>query len=142
MRKHPRIRVAFTCFIAAAVLFWGAGTQAFFAGGGKDAAKGNDCLIGYNGVEPDQVTQDGKKNVVMCTDCDPACDQDGVDTANGTCTFKVGVCIDQSGVEGCTPAAGLDKAKASAKVKGVKGKINVEVPQLLQGSVCGALLDL
>jgi len=81
MRKHPRIRVAFTCFIAAAVLFWGAGTQAFFAGGGKDAAKGNDCLIGYNGVEPDQVTQDGKKNVVMCTDCDPACDQDGVDTA-------------------------------------------------------------
>src|SRR5512139_1651696 len=113
MRKHLPIRVAFTSFLAATVLFWGPVAHAYFAGGGKDAAKGNDCLIGYNGVEPEQVTQDGKKNVVMCTDCDPECDQDGVDTANGTCTFKVGVCLDQSGVEGCTPATGLDKAKAS-----------------------------
>jgi cysteine-rich repeat protein len=116
--------------------------HAYFAGGGKDAAKGNDCLIGYEGIDAGDVTLDGKKQVVSCTDCDPACDLDGDDTANGSCTFGVGACINQPGVEGCTPPAGLTKAKASAKVSGVKGKIDIEVPQLLEGSVCGALLDL
>jgi hypothetical protein len=50
---------------------------AYFAGGGKDEQKGNDCLIGYNGVDQSDVTLDGKKNVVQCTDCDPSCDHDG-----------------------------------------------------------------
>jgi hypothetical protein len=120
-------------------------SRAFFAGGGKDAAKGNDCLIGYNFVDPDQVTQDGKKNVVVCTDCDPSCDLDGVSTANGSCTIDAGVCINQSGVEGCTPPAALDKASAKGKVKGVKGdagKIVIEVPQLLEGSACGAMVGV
>ena len=115
---------------------------AYFAGGGKDADKGNDCLIGYDGIDASDVTLDGKKQVVSCTDCDPSCDFDGEATANGSCTFQVGVCINQAGVGGCTPPAGLSKAKASAKVKGVKGKIDIQVPQLLEGSVCGALLDL
>src|SRR5512146_201715 len=89
---------------------------AYFAGGGKDAEKGNDCLIGYNGIDQSDVVLDGKKQVVQCTDCDPSCDHDGLTAANGACTFQVGVCINQSGVEGCTPPAALDKAKA--KVKG------------------------
>ncbi|MGH7895485.1 MAG: hypothetical protein ACREQL_12510, partial [Candidatus Binatia bacterium] len=116
--------------------------QAYFAGGGKDAAKGNDCLIGYEGIDASDVTLDGKKQVVSCTDCDPACDLDGDDTANGSCTFGVGACINQPGVEGCTPPAGLTRAKASGKASGVKGRIDIDVPQLLEGSVCGALIDL
>jgi len=115
---------------------------AFFAGGGKDVQKGNDCLIGYTGIDDSDVTLDGNKNVVQCTDCDPSCDHDGDTTANGSCTFEVGVCIDQPGVANCTPAAGLDKAKASAKVKGVKGGVDIQLPQLLEGSACGALLEL
>ena len=116
--------------------------QAYYAGGGKDAEKGNDCLIGYNGIDESDVTQDGKKQVVTCMDCDPSCDADGDTTANDSCLFKVGACIDQSGVEGCTPAAGLDTAKASAKVKGDKAKIDIQLPQVLEGSACGALLNL
>jgi cysteine-rich repeat protein len=117
-------------------------SHAYFAGGGKDAAKGNDCLIGYEGIDASDVTLDGKKQVVTCTDCDPECDKDSVAEANGSCTFQLGACINQSGVEGCTPPAGLTKAKASAKVKGVKGKIDIEIPQLLEGSMCGAVLDI
>src|SRR5262245_45228768 len=111
--------------------------RAYFAGGGKDAAKGNDCLIGYE-VDASDVTPDGNKNVVTCTDCDPACDLDGVDQPNNSCTFEVGVCTNQSGVDGCTPASGLSKAKA--KVKGAK--VVIDVSQLLEGSACSALLDL
>ena len=118
------------------------GAHAYFAGGGKDAQKGNDCLIGYDGIDDSDVVLDGKKQVVQCMDCDPSCDHDGAAEANGTCTFQVGVCIDQAGVTGCTPPAGLDKAKASGKVRGVKGKVDVQVPQLLQGPACGGLLNL
>lgn len=131
--------------IAAVVTAVGLGVvpaHAYFAGGGRDAQKGNDCLIGYQGIDPDDVTLDGKKQVVACTDCDPACDLDGDPTANGSCTFELGACINQPGEGTCTPAAGLDKAKASAKVQGVKGKIDIQVPQLLEGSACGGLLDL
>jgi hypothetical protein len=118
---------------------------AYYAGGGKDAAKGNDCLIGYNNVDPSQVILDGKKSVVVCTDCDPSCDLDGVTTPNGSCTIATGVCINQSGVEGCTPPSALDKASAKGKIKGVKGsasKVVIDVSQLLTGSACGALVDV
>lgn len=117
-------------------------SHALFAGGGKDATKGNDCLIAFDGIDDDDVTLVGKAQTVECTDCDPACDTDGVAEANGSCTFQIGACINQGGIDGCTPPAGLDRASASAKVKGVKGKIVIEVPQLLDGSACGAVLDL
>jgi hypothetical protein len=129
-----RLRLA-TALLFASGPFAPMTAGAYFAGGGKKPE--NDCLIGYQ-VDADAVVQDGKKYLVECTDCDPACDLDGVTTANGSCTFEVGVCTNQGGVEGCTPASGLDKAKA--KVKGAK--VVVDVAQLLEGSVCGALLDL
>jgi cysteine-rich repeat protein len=116
--------------------------NAYFAGEGKDASKGNDCLIGYDGIDASDVMLDGKKQVVTCTDCDPACDKDGSAEANGTCTFRLGACINEPDVVGCTPPAGLTKAKASATVSGVKGKIEIEVPQLLEGADCGGLLDI
>jgi hypothetical protein len=121
-------------------------TRGYFPGGGADAGKGNDCLIGYDFVGPGQVTNAGtKKQAFVCVDCDPSCDLDGVATPNGSCTMAVGICIDQSGVTGCTPAGGLDKASAKGKVKGVKGaagKIVIDASQLLQGSACGAMVEV
>jgi hypothetical protein len=115
---------------------------AFYDGGGKRPE--NDCLIGYDFVEPDQVVVDGKKQFFPCTDCDPNCDLDGVPTPNGSCTMAVGICINQPGDAACTPAAALDSASAKGKVKGVKGgsgKVVIDTSQLLQGSVCGAFPD-
>ncbi|HWP65419.1 MAG TPA: hypothetical protein VNO26_05850 [Candidatus Limnocylindria bacterium] len=119
--------------------------SAYYAGGGKDAAKGNDCLIGYDFIEPSEVTQDGKKQVTICTDCDPSCDLDGVATPNGSCTIAAGVCINQSGVQGCAPPSALTKASGKGKVKGVKGaagKVVIDASGLLEGSACGAMVDL
>lgn len=116
----------------------------YFAGGGKDVAKGNDCLIGYNGIDPADVTLDGKAQVVHCTDCDPTCDHDGETAANGSCTLKVGVCINQGGVEGCVPPSALDEAAAKGKVNGVKvpaGRLLIPA-EPLEGPVCWALLDV
>ncbi len=48
-------------------------------------------------------------NKVTCTDGDPACDADG--QCQGTCTFEVGVCLNQTNVAGCTPTP-LKKALA------------------------------
>src|SRR5262245_39127769 len=73
------------------------GAHAYYAGGGKNPE--NDCLIGYNGIDDSDVTLEGKKQnkpVVHCTDCDPSCDMDGVNTPNGSCTFHLGVCLNQS----------------------------------------------
>jgi hypothetical protein len=39
-----------------------------------------------------------------CTDCDPACDRDGVATPDGGCTFEVALCLGQQD-DACTPAA-------------------------------------
>ncbi|HWP65420.1 MAG TPA: hypothetical protein VNO26_05855 [Candidatus Limnocylindria bacterium] len=132
--------------LAAAGLIGAPFATAFYAGGGKDAAKGNDCLIGYDGVDPDQVTVDAKgKSTFLCQDCDPTCDRDGLGSANGSCLIQIGACINQSGVEGCTPAAALDKAKAKGRVKGVKGAagtIVIDTSALLQGSACGGLVDV
>jgi len=131
--------------LAAAITAVPASSFAYFAGGGKDAAKGNDCLVGYDGIDDSDVVLDGKKQVVECTDCDPACDLDGESVANGSCVFTVGVCINQSGVDGCTPPAALSKLAAKGKIKGVKGaagKIALDVEQLLEGSACGAHVDV
>lgn len=129
--------------LAATALGLAPAAHAYYAGGGKDAAKGNDCLIGYEGIDASDVTDAGsKKQAVMCTDCDPSCDHDNSGVADGSCTFEISACINQSGVEGCTPATGLTKASGKGKVKGQKGKVSIEVPQLLEGSACGALLNL
>jgi hypothetical protein len=124
----------------------GGSANAYYAGGGKDAAKGNDCLIGYDGVDAEQITLDSKgRSFFYCQDCDPTCDQDGVASANGSCLVKLGACINQSGVENCTPPAALSKAKAKGKIKRVKGaagKVVIDTSQLLQGSVCGSMVGM
>jgi hypothetical protein len=57
----------------------------------------------------------------------------------------MGVCINQGGVEGCVPPPALSRARAKGKIKGVWGSagvIHLDPPQLLEGSACGALLDI
>jgi hypothetical protein len=76
---------------------------------------------------------------ITCSD-GAACDQG--EPGDGTCLFQVAVCINQTNVETCTPPAGLDKVTASAKAKGGGGKIVIAAPQLLEGSACGALVDV
>jgi hypothetical protein len=146
--RHPRTVCSsvLTALLLAGVLTLPHAARAYYAGGGKDAAKGNDCLIGYEFVDPDQLTDPGtKKQAFVCKDCDPSCDLDGVNTPNGSCTMAAGACINQGGVTGCTPASGLDKATAKGKVQGVKGaagKVVIDTSQLLQGSACGAMVDV
>jgi hypothetical protein len=93
--------------------------------GGGDAT--TDCLIELDGVEPD-----ADAGVRACTDCDPACDRDGVRAPNGSCTFVLAACVNQRNVEGCAPAV---VKKASVKPPG----LGIPAPIDLGGSAsCGA----
>jgi len=142
MRSLPAVKLAVLA-LCSAILSPGA-TPAYYAGGDKDADKGNDCLIGYNGIDQSDVTVDGKKQMVECTDCDPTCDFDGVSTANNSCTFKIGVCLNQA-TTSCERPNGLAKASAKYKVKGkggVKGEIALEDPTKLMSSACGSFVEL
>ena len=83
-----------------------------------------------------------KATVYTCVDGD-LCDLDG--TCNGECMFSVGVCINVPDKPGCTAPAELESLKAKGNVTGVKGesgKIVIDVPQLLEGSICGAFVDV
>lgn len=76
---------------------------ALIPGGGPSAS---DCY-----VELDVVGANGG-NKLICVDGDPSCDSDG--QCQGACTFSVSLCVNQSNVAGCTPAA----AKKPLTVKG------------------------
>ena len=106
---------------------------------GGGSAK-SDCYIEteVTGLESATVEK-GKK--VTCVDGDPC---DTGPCGDDACNFEVSACINQSdpNLPECTPPAGLDVAKASGKASGQKGKIEIGVPQLLEGSTCGAVLDL
>ena len=102
-----------------------------------------ECYIGLDiGSATDAIIDvEKKKTTVSCIDGDP-CDLDGM--CNHSCTFNVGACINLE-TEGCTPPGTLDKASAKGSVKGVKGssgKILIDASQLLEGSVCGAYVDV
>ena len=51
-----------------------------------------ECLTTFADV-PDA---DKNGGVIQCTDCDPNCDADGVNSANGSCTFKLKVCANEA----------------------------------------------
>src|SRR5262245_10971771 len=83
-----------------------------------------------------------KGAVYSCNDGEP-CDLDGA--CNGQCEFMVGVCINVPDQPGCTAPSMLDSLKAKGNVTGVKGesgKLVIDVPQLLEGSICGAFIDV
>jgi hypothetical protein len=88
------------------------------------------------------ITEDKKATVYSCVD-GSACDLDGA--CNNSCTFVIGVCINIPDVEGCVAPTELDSLKAKGNVTGVKGasgKLVIELPSALEGSLCGAFLDV
>ena len=86
---------------------------AFTAGGGGDTAS-RDCFIGLGGVTGNY--SGGLNLPVVCNDCDPACDKDGVSQPNGSCTFNVAVCVNQP-LSFCRPAP-LTRTKVRARFRG------------------------
>jgi len=110
--------------------------------GGPTKSAAADCY-GELDVDPlaesDITTNSKGKPTVVCSDGDESCDSDG--QVDGKCLFSIRACINQTNVPECTPPASLDKFTAKGKAKKVKGKIVVDVGQLLEGSVCGSFLD-
>src|SRR5437870_7327831 len=66
-----------------------------------------ECLVDFEGVS-DTYKSGG---TIQCTDCDPSCDADGVNTANGSCTFNLQVCVNEAG--GACAAAPLKKVRVT-----------------------------
>ncbi|HWP67023.1 MAG TPA: DUF3604 domain-containing protein [Candidatus Limnocylindria bacterium] len=75
-----------------------AGVSTSVAVGLRDRdAPADDCLAVIDGPGL------GAAGLVECTDCDPACDRDGIGTADGMCVFRVAVCLNQ-GTSECAAA--------------------------------------
>ena len=115
----------------------GASRADLVPGGGPTKS---DCYaeLDVRGAANPGATGNEVKNnkVVMCTDGE-ACDQGAC--GDNACTFSVALCINQGDPTGACGAPGvLDSVKVKAKGS---VKVNVQVPQLLAGSVCGAFVD-
>jgi hypothetical protein len=95
------------------------------AGGGPAIS---DCYVELDVLGATNVTAN---KVVNCTDGDP-CDGDGV--ADGTCTFKVAVCPNQS-LGGCTP-------HPPVTISGKSIGAPLIPPTDLSGSDCGPYADV
>jgi Tol biopolymer transport system component len=91
---------------------------AFVLGDGRGKPE-SDCLIALGGFDAPDVVPFGPNALpsVQCTDCDPACDLDGISVPNGRCDFSLRACVNVADVAACTPAA-LSRTKAVAKRKG------------------------
>jgi len=113
------------------------GTMAFFGlfvadvaraglipGGGKSST---DCLVEWD------VQGFSGSNRVSCMDGDPNCDTDG--QCQGTCTFSIRLCVNQTNISACTPSA----FKKPPKVKMSK----VPVPSSTGSeAACGNFVDV
>jgi len=122
-RFVPAMGITMALAVASALV--PSAAQAFIPGDGKGKPD-RDCYIGLDGYDPEDlspISKNGKKQGIACTDCDPECDLDGVPTANGSCTFSIAACINNTGVTGCDPATRTPK-NASAKAKSKAGKID------------------
>jgi hypothetical protein len=100
----------------------------FIAGGGNTEA---DC---YAGVDVTGVSSNDPK-LVECTEGD-ACDLSGC--GDGKCTFQVAVCVNETGLAGCTPpSGGLKSVQAAGPLKSTR-------PSTLTVAACGtpATFDL
>src|SRR5690349_6983688 len=121
--REGSARRCFVALIAAFLTLLVIGPRAF--------AAQNECLLSFKGV-PSDATNGGS---VTCDDCNAACDTDGVNTPNQSCTFNIAVCVNQPGA-GCTAAdikkVSVKKASGSCKLTGLKPTPNGT------SSVCGA----
>ena len=125
--------------LLAAALSGGIATPspAFVLGDGRGKPE-SDCLIALDGFDAGDVAAFGPKALpsIRCTDCDPACDLDGVAVANGRCDFVVRACVNVADVAACTPAA-LSRARAIAKRKDAAA-IDLSPVPAAASFVCGA----
>jgi|GEM_PF-755110 len=103
-------------------------TTAGIVPGGGPAASDCYAVLDVQGVESSSV-QKGKK--ITCTDGD-ACDAGTC--GDGRCTMRTAVCVNQSGLSGCTPPGSLQQLK-------VRGKASLPIPAL-EGAVCAAAGDV
>ena len=132
LKTRFRQRVA---VVAAATAIAGVGSlvsAGLLPGGGP---KNSDCYVELSVQNVDSPGPDVKGNrTVRCVEGE-ACDSDGA-CGNGSCTFKVAVCIDQQdpNLPQCTPAGSLRKPpKVNSKIAGA-------VPASLTGSACGSFV--
>jgi hypothetical protein len=95
-------------------------------GGGP---KKSDCYAAFNVMGG---TLKGKTKV-ECKDGDPTCDSDGA--CNDSVTFEVALCVNQTGITGCTAPSALASLVPSLAIAGIP------VPSLT-GSGCGAFLGV
>jgi hypothetical protein len=111
------------------------------SGGG---AKRTDCLLEFAPSGP--VTLNGRgtmvKNLLRCTDGDPACDMDGV--RDGQCTFGVALCFGSSDPRfaACNPSmvANVEVVKPNpARTLSISGRANAEQ---LEGAVSALGLEV
>ncbi|HLY38435.1 MAG TPA: helix-turn-helix domain-containing protein, partial [Candidatus Binatia bacterium] len=120
-----RAALVATAIVTAIVVARPAGA-ARVAGGGSPR---NDC---YAELDVDGATVGG--HVARCIDGDPACDADGI--ADGSCTFRVAVCLNQGDARPtCEPPSMLE----SVKTRGAAAVL--DVPSLAS-STCGAFVDV
>ena len=115
MTARPFAAVVFACALSAGIA---TPSPAFVLGDGRGKPD-SDCLIALDGFDAADVVPFGPRALpsIQCTDCDPACDLDGVAVPNGRCDFVLRACVNVGGVAACTPAA-LSRARAVAKRKG------------------------
>jgi hypothetical protein len=136
---HARrfLLTALSCGVAGTLALIGASRADLVPGGGPTKS---DCYAGLSvlgAANPGSTGNQVKNNkVVECTDGE-ACDQGAC--GDNACTFSVALCINQPDPTGACSAPGvLDSVKVKAKGS---VKLNVQVPQLLAGSACGAFVD-
>jgi hypothetical protein len=109
--------------------------EGLIPGGGPTKS---DCYaeLAVTGIENPSARVKNNK-VVSCTDGE-ACDTGSC--GDNTCSVRIRLCINQSDPNGaaCAPPARLDRVTVKARGK---VKLDVAVPQLLEGPQCGAFLD-
>src|SRR5262247_2698450 len=135
MSKRPRVLRVSVC-AAFALLTATTVTAGLIPGSGPGLVR-SDCYVELKVVGIDSPGPDVRGGrVVSCTDGDP-CDTDG-ECGNGSCTFSVAVCINQTGpnLPACHPPTGLRKLFVNpANLAGA-------VPGSLDGPACGSFVAI
>jgi len=131
MTMISRFQMAVAAGVAGAIGMIGGGPAA--AGIIPGGTGKSDCYaaIDVAGVE-DGTSAVVNSKKITCTDGE-ACDSGTC--GDGICNIGVAACINQPGLAGCTPPRGLQKLQ-------VKGKVNIRIPQVLEGPACGEFLDV
>ena len=95
------------------------------------AATAPDCLLAWH-VPGGTAVRGGTR--VRCRDGDPACDADG--TADGRCTFPVGVCLDVGGCGGARVDAVRVRGRAAPAAVKLLAQLLADVTYPLAGERC------